>query len=184
MVMTWPRRVFVAALFFSLLAIPPQSAAQSYPTQRVTVVVPLGAGGVTDIVARIFAEEMGKRWSQQVIVENRPGLAGTASVARSPADGLTLMMTSAGITVARVVSKDAPFDPVKDFVGITRIAAAPHFLIAHPEFPAKTAKEVIDLAKARPGTIRFSSPGLASTTFRIDPASLSLLFRCSGWSEV
>jgi tripartite-type tricarboxylate transporter receptor subunit TctC len=134
MVTTWRKRVFVAGLLFSLLAMAPQAAAQSYPSQRITVIVPLGAGGVTNIVARIFAEEMGRRWSQQVIVENRPGLAGTASVARSPADGYTLMMTSAGITVARLVSKDAPFDPVRDFVGITRVAAEATFFGCPPGF--------------------------------------------------
>ena len=105
------------------------ASAQSWPTQRVTIVVPFGAGSVTDILARIFADEMGKRWGQQVIVENRPGLAGTAAVAKAAPDGHTLMVTSNGHTVAGLVSKDAPFDPVKDFAGITRLGSAPLFLI-------------------------------------------------------
>ena len=130
-----------------------------------TVVVPFGAGSVTDILARIFAEEMGKRWGQQVIVENRPGLAGTAAVAKATPDGYTLMVTSNGHTVAGLVTKDAPFDPVKDFAGITRLGSAPLFLITHPGLPAKTLKEVIELAKKEPGKLNFSSPGLASTTF-------------------
>jgi tripartite-type tricarboxylate transporter receptor subunit TctC len=146
------------------LSIAPASA-QSWPAQRVTVVVPFGAGSVTDILARIFAEEMGRRWGQQVIVENRPGLAGTGAVAKSAADGYTLMLTSNGHTVAGLVSKDAPFDPVKDFAGITRIGSAPLFLITPPDFPAKTVKDVIDLAKKEPGKLNFSSPGLASTPF-------------------
>ena len=140
-------------------------SAQNYPTQRVTVVVPFGAGSVTDILARIFAEDMGKRWGQQVIVENRPGLAGTAAVAKATPDGYTLMVTSNGHTVSGLVTKDAPFDPVKDFAGITRLGSAPLFLIAHPDVPAKTVKEVIELAKKEPGKLNFSSPGLASTTF-------------------
>ena len=139
--------------------------AQSWPTQRVTVVVPFGAGSVTDILARIFAEEMGRRWGQQVIVENRPGLAGTAAVAKAAPDGYTLMVTSNGHTVAGLVTKDAPFDPVKDFAGVTRLGSAPLFLITHPDVPAKTVKEVIELAKKEPGKLNFSSPGLASTTF-------------------
>ena len=139
--------------------------AQNWPTQRVTVVVPFGAGSVTDILARIFAEDMGRRWGQQVIVENRPGLAGTAAVAKAAPDGYTLMVTSNGHTVAGLVTKDAPFDPVKDFAGITRLGSAPLFLIAHPDVPAKTVKEVIELAKKEPGKLNFSSPGLASTTF-------------------
>jgi tripartite-type tricarboxylate transporter receptor subunit TctC len=139
--------------------------AQSWPNQRVTVVVPFGAGSVTDILARIFAEDMGKRWGQQVIVENRPGLAGTSGVAKSAPDGYTLMVTSNGHTVAGLVTKDAPFDPVKDFAGITRLGSAPLFLITPPDFSAKTLKDVIALAKKEPGKLNFSSPGLASTTF-------------------
>lgn len=141
------------------------AAAQSWPTQRVTIVVPFGAGSVTDILARIFAEDMGRHWHQQVIVENRPGIAGTGAVAKSAPDGYTLMVTSNGHTVAKLVSKDAQFDPVKDFAGITRLASAPLFLITHPDVPAKTVKEVIALAKKEPGKLNFSSPGLASTTF-------------------
>jgi tripartite-type tricarboxylate transporter receptor subunit TctC len=147
----------------SLVSAP--ASAQNWPTQRVTIVVPFGAGSVTDILARIFAEEMGKRWNQQVIVENRPGLAGTAGVAKAAPDGHTLMVTSNGHTVAGLVTKDPPFDPVKDFSGITRLGSAPLFLITHPDVPAKTLKEIIDLAKAQPGKLNFSSPGLASTTF-------------------
>src|SRR5258708_4889869 len=142
-----------------------QTFAQAYPSQRITIVVPFGAGSVTDILARIFADDMGRRWNQQVIVENRPGLAGTAAVAKAAPDGYTLMVTSNGHTVAGLVTKDAPFDPVKDFAGITRLGSAPLFLITHPDVPAKTLKEVIELAKKEPGKLNFSSPGLASTTF-------------------
>jgi tripartite-type tricarboxylate transporter receptor subunit TctC len=141
------------------------SAAQNFPTQRVTIVVPFGAGSVTDIMARILAEETSKRWGQQVIVENRPGLAGTAGVAKAAPDGYTLMLTSNGHTVAALVNKNIPFDPVKDFAGITRVCSVPLFLITNPQLPANNLKEVIALAKAKPGALNFSSPGLASTTF-------------------
>ena len=141
------------------------ASAQEWPTQRVTVVTPFGAGSITDILARIFAEEMSKRWGQQVVVENRPGLAGTAAVAKAAPDGNTLMLTSNGHTVAGLVSKDAPFDPVKDFSGISRLALGRVLLITHPGMPARTLKDVIDLAKREPGKLNFSSPGLASTTF-------------------
>ena len=139
--------------------------AQSWPTQRVTIVVPFGAGSVTDILARIFADEMGKKWGQQVVVENKAGLAGTASVAKAAPDGYTLMVTSNGHTVSNLVSKDAPFDGVKDFAGITRLGSAPLFLITNPGVPGKTLKEIIEQAKKEPGKLNFSSPGLASTTF-------------------
>jgi len=154
----------LAALAASAVLAAPASA-QNYPSQRITIVVPFGAGSVTDILARIVADELGKRWNQQVVVENRPGLAGTAAVAKSAPDGYTLMVTSNGHTVSGLVTKDPPFDPVKDFAGITRLASAPLYLIAHPDVQAKTVKDVIDLAKAQPGKLNFSSPGLASTTF-------------------
>lgn len=158
---TWGA-VAAAAVSIGLAA---PASAQSWPTQRVTVVVPFGAGSVTDILARIFADEMGKKWGQQVIVENRPGLAGTAAVAKATPDGYTLMVTSNGHTVSGLVTKDAPFDPVKDFAGITRLGSAPLFLITYPGTPVKTLKDVIELAKKEPGKLNFSSPGLASTTF-------------------
>src|SRR5581483_3374614 len=114
------------------------AAAQSWPTQRVTIVVPFGAGSVTDILARIFADEMGKRWGQQVVVENRPGLAGTTAVGKSAPDGYTLMVTSNGHTVAALVSKTLTVDPVKDFSGITRLGSAPLFLITPPNLPVNS----------------------------------------------
>jgi tripartite-type tricarboxylate transporter receptor subunit TctC len=154
----------VAAVAASLIAAAPASA-QNFPNQRVTIVVPFGAGSVTDIMARIIADEASKRWGQQVLVENRPGLAGTVGVAKAAPDGHTLMLTSNGHTVAGLVNKNLPFDPVKDFHGITRVSSAPLYLIINPDVPAKNLKELIDLAKAKPGTLNFSSPGLASTTF-------------------
>jgi tripartite-type tricarboxylate transporter receptor subunit TctC len=154
----------LALMSIGMLSTAPASA-QNWPTQRVTIVVPFGAGSVTDILARIFAEDMGRRWGQQVIVENRPGLAGTTAVGKSAPDGYTLMVTSNGHTVAGLVSKTLTVDPVKDFSGITRLGSAPLFLITPPNYPAKTLKEVIELAKKDPGKLNFSSPGLASTTF-------------------
>ncbi len=159
------RMLGIGAALAAALAATSSATAQSWPTQRVTIVVPFGAGSVTDILARIFADEMGRRWGQQVVIENRPGLAGTAAAAKATPDGYTLMVTSNGHTVAGLVAKDVPFDPVKDFAGITRLGSVPLFLIAHPDVPAKTLKEVIDLAKKQPGKLNFSSPGLASTTF-------------------
>ena len=154
----------VAAFAASLIAAAPSSA-QNFPNQRVTIVVPFGAGSVTDIMARIIADEASKRWGQQVLVESRPGLAGTVGVAKAAPDGYTLMLTSNGHTVAGLVNKNLPFDPDKDFHGITRVSSAPLYLIINPEVPAKDLKELIALAKAKPGTLNFSSPGLASTTF-------------------
>jgi tripartite-type tricarboxylate transporter receptor subunit TctC len=155
----------IGTLIAAAFGAPAETSAQNHPNQRVTIVVPFGAGSVTDIMARILADEAGKLWGQQVIVENRPGLAGTAGVAKAAPDGYTLMLTSNGHTVAALVNKNLPFDPVKDFAGITRVSSAPLYLIVTPSLPAKDLKELIALAKAKPGTLNFSSPGLASTTF-------------------
>jgi tripartite-type tricarboxylate transporter receptor subunit TctC len=136
-----------------------------YPNQRVTIIVPFGAGSVTDIMARIVADDLGKRWNQPVIVENRPGLAGTVAAAKAPPDGYTLMLTSNGHTVAALVNKNLPFDPIKDFAGITRVCSSPLMLITPPDLPAKSVKDLLALAKEKPGKLNFSSAGLASTTF-------------------
>jgi tripartite-type tricarboxylate transporter receptor subunit TctC len=166
-IMTTACRLWLAisALACALIAPCAQVSADTFPSQRVTIVVPFGAGSVTDIMARIVADEMGRRWGQQVIVENRPGLPGTAAVAKAAPDGYTLMLTSNGHTVAGLVSKNLPFDPVADFVGITRICSSPLCLILNPDVPANNLQEVIAAAKQKPGTMNFSSPGLASTTF-------------------
>ncbi len=103
-----------------------------------------------------------------MIVENRPGLAGTAAVAKAAPDGYTLMVTSNGHTVSGLVTKDPPFDPVKDFAGITRLGSAPLFLITHPDVPAKTVKEVIELAKRNRASS--TSPRPASPAPRSSPA--------------
>ena len=156
----WPA---IFALMAACLGAPAQ--AQNYPNQVVRIVVPFSAGSATDILARALAEKLSERWSQQVVVENRPGIPGTTSVAKSAPDGYTLMLTSNGHTVASVVNKNLQFDPVKDFVGITQVASVPLVLIVNPDLPAKTVKELIELAKAKPGALNFASPGLASTTF-------------------
>ena len=139
--------------------------AQTYPNQVVRFVVPFSAGSITDGLARIIAEKLKEMWKQDVIVENRPGLPGTTSVAKSPADGYTLMLTSNGHTIAGVINKGIQFDPVKDFAGVTQVASVPLVMIVPPDFPAKTVKEFVALAKEKPGQLNFSSAGVASTSF-------------------
>jgi tripartite-type tricarboxylate transporter receptor subunit TctC len=158
------RGIGLVAAAFILSTIGAQ-AQQGYPNQLVRIVVPFSAGSATDLLARAVADKLGEKWKQQVIVENKPGIAGTTFVAKSPADGYTLMLTSNGHTVAGVLNKSLQFDPVKDFAGITPVASVPLVLIINPGLPAKTVKEFIDLAKAKPGTMNFASPGLGSTTF-------------------
>ena len=160
-------KIWQAVLAAAALAVAGSSALaqQPYPSQVVRIVVPFSPGSATDLLARAIADKLGEKWKQQVIVENRPGIAGTTSVAKSPADGYTLMLTSNGHTVAGVLNKALQFDPVKDFAGITPVASVPLVLIVNPELPTKTLKEFIDHAKAKPGSLNFASPGLGSTTF-------------------
>jgi tripartite-type tricarboxylate transporter receptor subunit TctC len=147
------------------MALTGQAGAQSYPNDQVKIVVPFGAGSVTDTLARILAEKLGTSWKQNVLVENRPGLPGTTSVAKATADGYTLMVTSNGHVIAKTINKNVQFDPVDDFVGISRLVEVPFVMIATPSLPAKTFTEFVALAKANPGKYNFSSAGVASTTF-------------------
>jgi tripartite-type tricarboxylate transporter receptor subunit TctC len=149
----------------ALLAASSCAFAQPYPNQAVRIVVPFTPGSAADILARIVGDKLAERWSQQVVIDNRPGVAGTASVARSAPDGYTLMLTSNGHTVAALTNKNLPFDPVKDFSGITQVASVPLVMIVNPNLPVKSVQEFIDLAKAKPGTMNFASPGVTSTTF-------------------
>ena len=154
----------VALACFGALT-PLQAAAQSYPARTVSIVVPFGAGSITDGLARVLADKLGTLWKQAVVVENKPGLPGTAFVAKSAPDGYTLMVTSNGHTIAAVINKDISFDPVKDFAGVTVIASVPLVAIVPFDLPAKTLREFIALASASPGKLNFSSAGIASTSF-------------------
>jgi tripartite-type tricarboxylate transporter receptor subunit TctC len=142
-----------------------QTAAPAWPTQQVTIVVPFAAGSNTDILARYLADKLAPIWKQNVIVENRPGVPGTISAANSAPDGHTLMMTSNGHTILSVINKGLSIDPVKDFAGIIQVASVPVVLIVPPELPVKNLKELVDLAKQKPGTLNFSSAGLASSNY-------------------
>jgi len=135
-----------------------------YPEQLVRIVVPFSAGSMTDLLARVIADKLQQRWNKDVIVENRPGLAGTSSVAKGAADGYTLMLTSNGHTVISHLNKNLAFDPVKDFVGVTQVATTPLILLVPPESPSKSVKDLIEAARAKPGALNYSSAGLGSTT--------------------
>ena len=158
-------RVVCAAAAALAAAHAQPAASQQYPSQMVRIVVPFGAGSNTDAQARILADKLSAMWKQQVIVENRPGIAGTASVAKSPPDGYTLMLTSSGHPVANVISPSAPFDPVKDFAGITQVSAISASFVVPPDLPANNLKEFISLAQSSAGKLNFASAGTASTSY-------------------
>jgi len=138
--------------------------AAKYPEQMVRLVVPFSAGSMTDLLARVIADKLQQRWNKDVIVENRPGLAGTSSVAKSTADGYTLMLSSNGHSVIGHLNKNLAFDPVKDFVGVTQVAITPLIMVVPPDSQVKTVKDLVEMAKAKPGALNYSSAGLGSTT--------------------
>ena len=154
-------------LLATLIAAP--AWAQQYPARTVRIVVPFAPGGTADTLGRIVAVKLTESLGQSFVAENRPGaggLLGSDLVAKSAPDGYTLVVSGvASHAIAPALSAKPPFDPVKDFAGITRLGSAPLFLITNPDTPVKTLKEVVDLAKKEPGKLNFSSPGLASTTF-------------------
>src|SRR5262245_1053331 len=154
-----------ASALMGLACLTAEAGAQAYPNESVKIIVPFGAGSVTDTLARILADKLTPVWKQNVIVENRPGLPGTTSVARATADGYTLMVTSNGHVIAKTLNKNVAFDPIADFAGITRLTEVPLVMIVTPSLPAKTLQEFIALAKSEPGKYNFSSAGVASTTF-------------------
>ena len=152
-----------AALFASASGAFAQAPA--WPAKQVTIVNPFTAGSVSDLLARILAEKLGGLWKQNVIVENKPGIAGTISVGKSAPDGYTLMSSSNGHTIINSLNKDLPVESAKDFAGITMIASVPLVLIVAPELPVKSLKELVALAKAKPGTLNFTSAGPASSNY-------------------
>src|SRR5450830_80987 len=139
--------------------------APAYPTKPVKIIVPFSAGSNTDILARVLSDKLGTLWKQTVIVENKPGIAGTISAANSAPDGYTLMLTSNGHTILSVLNKDSSIDPIKAFNGVAEVASVPLVLIVTPALKATNLKEFIALAKDKPGTLNFASAGLGSSNY-------------------
>ena len=141
------------------------ASAQDYPNRPIRIVTPTGAGGSADILARVIGHKLTERLGQPVVVESRPGasqMIGADHVAKSTADGYTIMLTSASFTGSVTVRAKLPFDPVNDLTGITMVAQGPLVLVVHPSLPVKTVKELIALARARPGQINYGSAGTGS----------------------
>ena len=139
--------------------------AQPYPNQTVRIVVPVSAGSTADILARTLADKLAPVWNQNVIVENRLGVPGTASVAKAAADGHTIMLTANGHAAIGSINKNLSFNPAQDLVGVAQVASIPLVLVVPLGLPATTLQEVIALAKAKPGVLNFASAGLGSTSY-------------------
>ena len=153
----------LAAVLAGGLAVATPAAAQSYPTKPITIVVPFPAGGTTDILARIVGQGLSKELGQPVVIDNRGGAGGNiggALAAKAPADGYTLFMGTVGTNaINAALYKKMPFDHVKDFQPLSRVAMVPNLLVAHPSQPFKNVKELIAYAKANPGKLNFASSG-------------------------
>jgi len=143
------------------------SSAQSYPTRPIKIIVPITAGSGTDVIARALADKLAVTLGQPVVVENRPGAGGAVGatfVAKAPADGYTLLVTSSALTVAPAIYANLSYDPIADLAGITLIADLGAALVTAPTKPFKTVRELVALAKARPGHITYGSSGTGSAS--------------------
>ena len=139
---------------------------QSFPSRPVRIVVPYPAGGTTDIVARVVAQKLSMVWGRQVVVDNRAGAGGNIGVenaARSSADGYTILMAGVSYTINPSLYKKIPYDPVNDFLPITQVASTPQILEVHPALPVNSVKELISLARSRPGQLFYGSAGSGTT---------------------
>jgi len=144
-----------------------QAALAQYPTRPVHIVVPYPAGGAVDAFARVLTQQLSELWGQQVVVDNRPGastMIGADQVAKSPPDGYTLLLT-AELTLVIVphLYEKIPYDPLRDFTPIVALVSATQALVANPSLPVKTVKDLVALAKTKPGQLTYGSFGNGST---------------------
>jgi tripartite-type tricarboxylate transporter receptor subunit TctC len=155
------RFLVLVALVVSQLA-----AAQSYPTKPIRMVVGLAPGGATDIMARTLTPALSEELGQPVVVDNRPGAAGSIGasiVAKSPPDGYTLFLASSSFTSNAVLEKNSAYDPLRDFTPITNVASGPFLLVVRSSLPVNSVAELIAYAKANPGKLNYASSGIGST---------------------
>ena len=166
-----------AALFVLLIGALPgidagaQSAStgsgQAYPSRPVRLIVPQSAGGSTDVVARVIVQRMTESLGQNVIVDNRPGAGsvnGTDLVAKATPDGHTALVVAASFSINPAIRKNLPYDPMRDFTPVSQLVRLPHILVVHPSVPVTSVKELIALAKTKPGVLNYGISGIATST--------------------
>lgn len=161
------RRLVSAALGASTLGLTPAlSLAQAYPSRPIRIVIPYGTGGGTDILIRSLVPSLSRTLGQNVIVENRPGggsVPGTEQVVRAAADGYTLLAMDSAILTNPGLRK-LPYDTVRDLTGVSMVASGPVLLVVHPSVPAANLKELLALARAKPGALNYASGGNGTST--------------------
>jgi len=154
-------RLLILLLWFGV------AAAQPYPSKAVRFIIPFPPGGPTDIVGRLAAERLSRAWNVQVVADNRPGGGGnigTEQCARSPADGYTICMISIAQSISPAIYPKLAFDPVRDFAHVTLLATLPSLLVVHPSVPAANVRELIALARAKPGVLNYASGGSGTSS--------------------
>jgi tripartite-type tricarboxylate transporter receptor subunit TctC len=160
----------IAAALAALAAWTPAAAvaqAEAYPARTVRILVGLAPGGGTDIQARLFAQKLTESIGRPFIVENRTGAGGTIAyglAAKAPADGYTLLAVASGYSITPAIYSKLPYDPLRDLAPISLVVQAPLLLLSHPSLPVKSAKELIALARSRPGVLDFGSAGHGTST--------------------
>jgi tripartite-type tricarboxylate transporter receptor subunit TctC len=148
-----------------LLALPVCATAQEFPSRAIRLIVPSSPGGTSDILARLLAPKLAEALGQQVVVDNRAGAStviGVALVAKSAPDGYTIGITPAALATNPSMFKKLPFDTLKDFAPVSRLVEGPSMMVVHPSVPAKSVKELIAIAKKRPGSLAVASSGLGT----------------------
>lgn len=156
---------WISAILLAALALPLTGAAQNYPSGPMRIVVPYPPGGGTDILGRLLAQKLNESWGQPVVVDNRPGAngtVGTAFVAKATGDGQTMLIVPAGYAANPGLYQRLPYDQTRELAPVSRLASGPLVLVVHPSLPAKSVKELIALARARPADINFGSAGSGS----------------------
>jgi tripartite-type tricarboxylate transporter receptor subunit TctC len=159
------RKMTVAAVL--LLAAGAIAAQDKFPTKPIRMLVPFSAGSATDFFARTVGQKMSESWGQQVVVDNRPSAGGVIAselLLNATPDGHTLMMVSIGHAVNASLYSKLPYDTVKDFAGVTLVADVPNVLVVTPSLGLKSVKDLIDLAKSKPGQLNYGSAGVGSGT--------------------
>jgi len=160
-------QVAISAIFLTLFvqSAVAQNPAASYPNRVVKIIVPFSPGSLTDLLARILSDKLGTMWKQPVIVENYPGIAGTARAAKAPADGYTLLLISNGHTIIKATNPNLSFDPISDFTGVSKLASMPTIMIAPLKEGHDSLENLIRLSKSKPGGLSYASAGLNSSAY-------------------
>jgi len=159
------KKIFMVTFAIASLLAHGTAVSAEYPDKPIKLVVPFAPGGTTDTVARVVAGFLASRMGQPVLVDNRPGagsLVGADSVAKAPADGYTLLFAPSDVAILAAIKKQIPYDPVKSFSPVARIATSPLAIAAGTNFAGTNAADLVRIAKAKPGTVRYGSPGVGS----------------------